>query len=131
MRITGDRHCTMKVILHSCVQCELHITKKSHKLFYTCCFQLLLNTGKCIMYKIYIYIYTHIHTHTHTHTYTYTYTHTHTYIYTYIHIQWGKKTKIQKNWFKKKMYILICNLMSEISIWSPVNQQDVWLPGVF
>ncbi len=32
----------------------------------------------------------------------------------------------QKNAFK-----LICILMSEISIWSPINQQDFWLPGVF
>ncbi len=29
------------------------------------------------------------------------------------------------------MYKLICILMSEISIWSPINQQDFWLPGVF
>ncbi len=38
--------------------------------------------------------------------------------------------KIQKNAFQKS-YKLICILMSEISIWSPINQQDFWLPGVF
>ncbi len=37
--------------------------------------------------------------------------------------------KIQKNAFQKS-YKLICILMSE-SIWSPINQQDFWLPGVF
>ncbi len=31
----------------------------------------------------------------------------------------------------KKSYKLICILMSQISIWSPINQQDFWLPGVF
>ncbi len=30
-----------------------------------------------------------------------------------------------------KSYILICILMSEISIGSPINKQDFWLPGVF
>ncbi len=35
-----------------------------------------------------------------------------------------------KNAFKKS-YKLICILMSQISIWSPINQQDFWLPGVF
>ncbi len=40
------------------------------------------------------------------------------------------KKKIQKNTFQKS-YKLICMLMSEISIWSPINQQDFWLPGVF
>ncbi len=39
-------------------------------------------------------------------------------------------TKIQKNAFQKS-YKLVCILMSEISIWSPINQQDFWLPGVF
>ncbi len=29
-----------------------------------------------------------------------------------------------------KSYELICILMSQISIWSPINQQDFWLPGV-
>ncbi len=38
--------------------------------------------------------------------------------------------KIQTNAFKKS-YKLICILMSEISIWSPINQQDFWLPAVF
>ncbi len=37
--------------------------------------------------------------------------------------------KIQKNTFLKS-YTLISILMSEISIWSPINQQDFWLPGV-
>ncbi len=31
----------------------------------------------------------------------------------------------------KKSYKLICILMSEISIWSFINQQDFWLPDVF
>ncbi len=31
----------------------------------------------------------------------------------------------------KKSYKLICILMSQISIWSPVNQQDFCLPGIF
>ncbi len=39
-------------------------------------------------------------------------------------------TKIQKNAFKKS-HKLICILMSEISNWSPVNQQDFRLPCVF
>ncbi len=39
-------------------------------------------------------------------------------------------TKIQKNTFQK-LYKLINILMSEKSIWSPINQQDFWLPGVF
>ncbi len=43
--------------------------------------------------------------------------------------QW-KTGKIQKNAFQKS-YKLICILMSQISIWSPINQQDFWLPGVF
>ncbi len=38
--------------------------------------------------------------------------------------------KIQKNSFHKS-YKLISILMSQISIWSPINQQDFWLPGVF
>ncbi len=38
--------------------------------------------------------------------------------------------KIQKNAFKKS-YKLICILMSQISIGSPINQQYFWLPGVF
>ncbi len=38
--------------------------------------------------------------------------------------------KIQKNAFKTS-YKLICILMSEISIWSPINQQGFWLPAVF
>ncbi len=38
--------------------------------------------------------------------------------------------KIQKNAFQKS-YKLICILMSEISIWSPINEQDFWLPDVF
>ncbi len=38
--------------------------------------------------------------------------------------------KIQKNVFQKS-YKLICILMSQISIWSSINQQDFWLPGVF
>ncbi len=37
--------------------------------------------------------------------------------------------KIQKNAFQKR-YKLICILMSQISIWSPINQQDFCLPGV-
>ncbi len=37
---------------------------------------------------------------------------------------------MQKNAFQKS-YKLICIFMSEISIWSPINQQDFWLPGVF
>ncbi len=40
------------------------------------------------------------------------------------------KKKIKKNAFQKS-YKFICILMSEISIWSPTNQQDFWLPGVF
>ncbi len=35
------------------------------------------------------------------------------------------QNKIQKNAFQKNY------VMSEISIWSPVNQKDFWLPGVF
>ncbi len=31
----------------------------------------------------------------------------------------------------KKSYKLICILMSQISIWSPINQQGFWLPSVF
>ncbi len=38
--------------------------------------------------------------------------------------------KIQKNAFQES-YKLICILMSDISIWSAINQQDFWLPGVF
>ncbi len=38
--------------------------------------------------------------------------------------------KNQKNAFQKR-YKLICILMSERSIWSPISQQDFWLPGVF
>ncbi len=41
-----------------------------------------------------------------------------------------KKKKIQKNAFQKS-YKLICFLMSEISIWSLINQQDFWLPCVY
>ncbi len=37
---------------------------------------------------------------------------------------------IQKNAFENS-YKLICILISQISIWSPINQQDFWLPGVF
>ncbi len=29
-----------------------------------------------------------------------------------------------------KSYKLICILMSQTSIWSPIKQQDIWLPGV-
>ncbi len=43
--------------------------------------------------------------------------------------QWETK-QIQKNAFQKS-YKLICILMSQISIWSPINQQYFWLPGVF
>ncbi len=43
--------------------------------------------------------------------------------------EWLQK-KIQKNAFQKS-YKLICILMSQISIWSPTNQQDFWLPCVF
>ncbi len=39
-------------------------------------------------------------------------------------------TKMRKNAFKKS-YKLICIFMSEISIWSPINQYYFWLPGVF
>ncbi len=35
-----------------------------------------------------------------------------------------QQNKIQKNAFQKS-YKLICILMSEISIWSPINQQDL------
>ncbi len=38
--------------------------------------------------------------------------------------------KIQTNAFKES-YTLICILLSQISIGSPINQQDFWLPGVF
>ncbi len=38
--------------------------------------------------------------------------------------------KIQKNAFQNS-YKLICILMGEIIIWSPINQQDFWLPCVF
>ncbi len=38
-----------------------------------------------------------------------------------------QQQKIQKN----DLHKLICILMSQISIWSPINQQDFWLPGVF
>ncbi len=31
----------------------------------------------------------------------------------------------------KKSYKLICILMSQIRIWSPINQQDFCLPGIF
>ncbi len=31
----------------------------------------------------------------------------------------------------KKLYKLISILMSQISIWYPINQQDFWLAGVF
>ncbi len=31
----------------------------------------------------------------------------------------------------KKMYKLICILMSQIRIWSSINQQDFCLPGIF
>ncbi len=41
-----------------------------------------------------------------------------------------KSRKTQKNTFQKS-YKLICILMSQISIWSPINHQDFWLPGVF
>ncbi len=41
-----------------------------------------------------------------------------------------EKKKNKKNAFQKS-YKFICILMSEISIWSPTNQQDFWLPGVF
>ncbi len=37
---------------------------------------------------------------------------------------------IQKNAFKKS-YTLICILMSQVSILSPINQQDFLLPDVF
>ncbi len=39
------------------------------------------------------------------------------------------KQKIQKN-TSQNICKLISILMSEISIWSPINQQDFWLPGV-
>ncbi len=42
----------------------------------------------------------------------------------------NKNKKIQKNPFKK-MYKLICVFMSQISIWSSINQQDFLLSGVF
>ncbi len=38
--------------------------------------------------------------------------------------------KIQINAFQKS-YTLICILISQISIWSLINQQDFWLPGVY
>ncbi len=41
-----------------------------------------------------------------------------------------KTNKIQKNAFLES-YELICILMSQTSILSPINQQDFWLPGVF
>ncbi len=44
--------------------------------------------------------------------------------------QWDRITTIQKNAFQKS-YKLIRILMIEISIWSLINQQDVWLPGIF
>ncbi len=31
----------------------------------------------------------------------------------------------------KKSYEFICILKNEISIWSFINQQDLWLPDVF
>ncbi len=37
--------------------------------------------------------------------------------------------KVQKNALKTS-YKLICMLMSEISIRSPINKQDFWLAGV-
>ncbi len=46
--------------------------------------------------------------------------------------QW--ETEQQQQSRKKKLsksYTLILILMSEISILSPINQQDFWLPGVF
>jgi hypothetical protein len=39
-------------------------------------------------------------------------------------------TKIQKNTCQI-FYKLICILMREVSIWSPLNQKDFWLPGAF
>jgi hypothetical protein len=39
-------------------------------------------------------------------------------------------TKIQKNPCQK-CYTLNCILMREISYWPPLNQKDLWLPGVF
>ncbi len=45
-------------------------------------------------------------------------------------VRQNNNKKIQKNAFPKG-YKLICILMSQISIWSPINPQDFWLPGVF
>ncbi len=42
----------------------------------------------------------------------------------------GQNNKNNKNAFKKS-YTSICILMSEVSIWSPINQHDFWLPGIF
>ncbi len=42
----------------------------------------------------------------------------------------NNNTNIQINAFQKS-YKLICILISQISIWSPINQQDFWLPGVY
>ncbi len=97
--------------------------------------------------KIYIYIYIYIYTHSHI--YMHTYSGENNYLIpcwfcTFAHWQrndqsiilmvglfeqW-KTGKIQKSAFQKS-YKLICILMSQISIWSPINQQDFWLPGVF
>ncbi len=43
---------------------------------------------------------------------------------------WTLREKIQKNAFQES-YKLVCILMSQICIWSPINQQDFWLPCVF
>ncbi len=44
--------------------------------------------------------------------------------------EYQRTNKIQKNAIQKS-YKLICILMSQISIWSPINQQDFWLQDVF
>ncbi len=45
---------------------------------------------------------------------------------------WNVRDRITKTKITfKKRYKLICILMSQISIWFPINQQDLWLPGVF
>ncbi len=44
--------------------------------------------------------------------------------------EYQRTNKIQKNVIQKS-YKLICILMSQIGIWSPINQQDFWLPDVF
>jgi len=58
-------------------------------------------------------------------------------IYIYIYTHSGKKIfdpllilYVCKNAFQRS-YKLICILMSQISIWSLINYQDLWLPGIF